>query len=212
MFADVYFEVEGKLIPAHRNILVSRSEYFRAMLSSHSLFKESIISDDASKDPIYVRDISYGIFVEVLNFLYTGHVSSKRVPFNILIGVMRAADKMNLIELDKLCLFHLSEIVSQDNVIKIFKEASETPDILKHVVQMCYDVLSVNFAYASRTEDFCSLQQELMVKVLENVVPKLCRLSSVQVNGNNDAGQAQPEMDNVEVVNRDNGDSDSEED
>jgi hypothetical protein len=49
-------------------------------------------------------------------------------------------------------------------------------------LKLCYDQISVKFAYISKTEDFCALPQELMVKIVENVIPKLARLDSVRVN------------------------------
>ncbi len=47
---------------------------------------------------------------------------------------------------------------------------------------MCHDEMSAKIAYISRTEDFCSLPQELMIKLIENIVPKLSRVTSVQIN------------------------------
>ena len=34
-------------------------------------------------------------------------------------------------------------------------------------LKLCYDQISVKFAYISKTEDFCALPQELMVKIVE---------------------------------------------
>lgn len=177
LFTDVTFEVEGKKINAHRNILVSRSEYFRAMLSEHSQFKEA-----KSNAPIYVPEITYDIFVQLLHYLYTGHVDMTNFPYYVAVELMRVADKMNLVELEKVCLFHLSLMINQDNVIKIYKEVHDKEPVIQSVVQMCYDEMSAKFAYISRTTDFCSLPQNLMIKIIENIVPKLQRLTSVQIN------------------------------
>jgi hypothetical protein len=43
-------------------------------------------------------------------------------------------------------------------------------------------MISEKFAYISQTDDFCSLPQSLMIKIIENVVPRLTRVTSVQVN------------------------------
>ena len=87
LFADVVFEVEGKHVSAHRNILVSRSEYFRAMLSEKSKFKEATLNaknlDSHLLSPIYIGDITYTIFIQVLNFIYTGHIDSNNFAHNI---------------------------------------------------------------------------------------------------------------------------------
>ena len=53
LFADVFFEVEGEIVPAHRNILVYRSDYFKAMICSNGAFKESFeLGKSTSKDKI----------------------------------------------------------------------------------------------------------------------------------------------------------------
>jgi hypothetical protein len=215
LFADVYFEVEGHIVPAHRNILVCRSDYFRAMLGSHAAFKESAQSHSSPEHAIYIKDIRYDEFTQILSFLYTGHIEVASLPYDVIIGLMKLADSMNLCELEQLCLFQLSNLMNQDNVIKIFKEAYElSPDILKNVIQLCFDVISVNFSYVSRSEDFCALPQDLMLRIIENVVPKLARLNSVQVNS---AAAPTPNQ-NIANTNRrieqnfENQDSDEDED
>ena len=191
LFADVFFEVEGKLVPAHRNILVCRSDYFRAMLGSQACFREA--KSGSAQNPIYLKSIRYDEFMQIISFLYTGHIEVAPLPYDIIIGLMKQADSMNMCELMQMSLFQLSEILNQDNVVKIFKEAYElSPDVLKNVINLCFDVISVNFSYVSRKEDFCALSQDLMLKIIENVVPKLSRLSSVQVNSNNH-NQHEPE-------------------
>jgi hypothetical protein len=66
MFADVSFSVGGKTIPAHKNILVARSEYFRAMFTSG--MKEN------AEAVIPLPNTDLEIFTSVLQFLYTGQV------------------------------------------------------------------------------------------------------------------------------------------
>ena len=209
LFADVFFEVEGEIIPVHRNILVYRSDYFKAMIGSNGAFKESFELDKSINKnkikPIYIKDIKYEVFIQVINYLYTGHIYDNiNIPFHILLDVMRAADLMNLCNLEKLCLFHLSEMITHENVIKIYKEANETPEVLKNVIIMCHDIIATNFSYISRCADFCSLPQEPMLKIIENVVPRLARLNSDQVNNlNNDSNsQNNSPTDDLDEINR----------
>jgi BTB/POZ domain-containing protein 9 len=176
LFADVYFEVDGHIVPAHRNILVTRSEYFRAMLSSSGSFKES-----RSNKPIYIGNIAYDIFMQMLNYLYTGHLDTPTLPYYTCIALMRLADRMNMLNLEDLCLFYLSEMINKENAVKIFREAFEGSPPLDKVASICYEAISPNFAYVSRSVDFCSLPQESMLKLIENVVPKLSRLNSEQL-------------------------------
>lgn len=197
LFADVFFEVEAQIVPAHRNILVYRSEYFKAMIGSNGSFKESFElanknESSAQIKPIYIKDIVYDVFIQVINYLYSGHIyDHKNIPIHILLGIMQAADLMNLCNLEKLCLFHLSELITPKNVVKIYKEAYESPDVLKQVISMCNDVITTNFALISRCADFCSLPQEPMLKIIENVVPRLARLNSEIINNQNNQANVQ---------------------
>lgn len=123
----------------------------------------------------------------MLSYLYTGHIDTSCDP-TFLVEIIRVADRMNLTELEQLCLYHISESLNENNVIQVYVEACEAPQTLEKVVQMCYDVIQTNFAYVSRSAPFCSLSQELMLQIIENVVPKLNRLNSEQINnpgGNN---------------------------
>lgn len=49
---------------------------------------------------------------------------------------MRAADKMNLLELNELCLYHLSLILDENNVCKIYKELHEKQPIMNQLVSI----------------------------------------------------------------------------
>ncbi len=179
LFADTFFEVESKIVPAHRNVLICRSEYFKAMLTHK--FKESNDSNHSQENPIYIKDMTYEVFKELLNYIYTGYVNYKEMPYHVLIGLMKAADEVNLVELQKLGLFYLSLILNKENVIEIYSEASDSPEVLKNVLELCYDMISVNFPIISKDTEFCSLSQELMIKIIENVVPKLNRVTSYHI-------------------------------
>ncbi len=173
LFADVYLEVEGKLIPAHKNILSCRCEYFKAMFSSNSLFKES--SSSSPKNPIYIKDISYNVFLEFLNYIYTGHINYEKIPYYSLVDLIKLSDLMNICELQQLCLFHFSQILNKHNVIEIYKEAYSNRylNIFTNLLNLCYDLLTLNFTSLSKTPEFCSLSQDLMINIIQIVLPRL---------------------------------------
>lgn len=89
---------------------------------------------------------------------------------------------MNLTELEKLCLYHVSESLDENNVIGVLSEACQGLKELDKVVEMCFDVIQANFARISRSAPFCALPQPLMLRIIENVVPKLSRLTSEQMD------------------------------
>jgi BTB/POZ domain-containing protein 9 len=100
LFADVFFEVEGKRVPAHRNILSCRSDYFGAMLSCSANFRES-----NKQSPIYIPNVKYDVFIQVLSFLYTGHVDIWKLSYCDGLDLIRTADLFNLTKLEELILF-----------------------------------------------------------------------------------------------------------
>ena len=185
LFADVYFEVDGHIVPAHRNILIARSEYFRAMLGGHSgheskaasagssfSFRESLAANHGADRPIYIKNVSHAVFRQLIKYLYTGRVGDN-VPHHVLLNLMRTADLMNLVELERVCLFNLSVMLSRGNVVDVFKEASETAELLEPVLQLCYNVMTAHFGFISRSAEFSSLPQELVVLIIQNIVPRL---------------------------------------
>ena len=100
LFADVFFEVEGKRVPAHRNILSCRSDYFGAMLNSAAHFRES-----NKQSPIYIPNVKYDVFIQLLSFLYTGHVDIWKLSYSDGLDLIRTADLFNLTKLEELILF-----------------------------------------------------------------------------------------------------------
>lgn len=70
-FSDVTFIVEGRKIYAHRAILAVRNEdFFRAMLMGP--LRES------TESTITIPDMSYSVFLALLEYIYTGRVSAFR--------------------------------------------------------------------------------------------------------------------------------------
>ena len=64
--ADVTVIVEEKPIKLHRAILATRSEYFEKMLTNGMY--------ETKASHIRLEDVSYDVFVALLNFLYTDQI------------------------------------------------------------------------------------------------------------------------------------------
>jgi hypothetical protein len=67
-YTDVTIIVEDASFQCHRALLISRSEYFRGVLSGH--FKETT----EATPTIVIKDIPKEIFIKVLEFVYTNTV------------------------------------------------------------------------------------------------------------------------------------------
>ena len=129
--SDVTFLVEGKEVQANRAILAVRSEYFKVMLYSGGM-RESIaaagggihrgedgaLSSSSSAAPIELLDVSYPVFLKVLEYLYTDSV--RDVSLDIGIPLLIVSERFMLDRLKGLCEDSIRRDVSVDNVIGIF--------------------------------------------------------------------------------------------
>ncbi|EOD19314.1 hypothetical protein EMIHUDRAFT_458743 [Emiliania huxleyi CCMP1516] len=63
-FSDIWFEVEGKTVPAHKFLLFARCEYFRRMFTSGYA--------EAAAQTVRIEGVSHAAFKQVLHYLYSG--------------------------------------------------------------------------------------------------------------------------------------------
>jgi len=64
--SDVAFEIEGKTLPAHREILIKRSKYFEGLLKSGMT--------ESRQNVIEIPDCEYTVFQEFVRFVYSDEV------------------------------------------------------------------------------------------------------------------------------------------
>ena len=62
----------------------------------------------------------------------------------------------------------------------IFREAHEKLPILNQVIELCYDNMPKVFPKVVSSKEFCALSQDLMLKILNNVVPNLPKTEEKQ--------------------------------
>lgn len=127
--ADVRFNVEDKEVYAHRAVLAVRSEYFRVMLATGGM-RESIMNTapgggvtGSSEAPIELQDVSYNVFVKVLEFLYTDTVND--VSLETAIHLMIASEQFMLDRLKALCEDLIRRDINVENVISILVAAHQ---------------------------------------------------------------------------------------
>ena len=103
---DVIFKVRGRELPAHRRILIARSEVFAAMFQ-HTM-------EERFTNVAKIEDIDPDVFHELLHFIYTGQVQLKKLE-KMAASLFIAADKYLLGVLKLKCENYLSNHISPEN-------------------------------------------------------------------------------------------------
>jgi hypothetical protein len=121
--SDVHFIVEGKDVYAHKAILSVRSEYFQVMLCGGK-FREGgggsssgSLSSSDEHAPIELPDVSYDVFLKVLEYLYTDTLNNVSIDTAILILI--ASELFMLDRLKALCEDLIRRDICVDNVVSI---------------------------------------------------------------------------------------------
>jgi speckle-type POZ protein len=106
--SDVIFKVRGRDCPAHKSILVDRSDVFAAMFQ-HSM-------EENLTNQIEIEDIEPEVFQELLRFIYTGKVPLEKLE-TMVADLFIAADKYVMNELKMKCENYMRNQMSPDNCI-----------------------------------------------------------------------------------------------
>ncbi|KAM3876905.1 BTB/POZ domain-containing protein 9-like [Diretmus argenteus] len=115
--SDVTFLVEGKRFPAHRVILASRCQYFRAML--YNGMKES-----QPEAEISLEDTQAEAFSMLLQYLYAGRANLSTAREEVVLDFLGLAHRYGLQPLeDSTCAF-LRTVLSVQNVCVVYDVAS----------------------------------------------------------------------------------------
>jgi len=158
--SDFKFIVEngGRVeeIPAHKLLLVARSDYFRALFKSG--MKESLAKEiKIEEDPALVKDL--------LKYIYTG-LPPKNLD-EIAIGLLPLADKYQVNDLRESCISELYRIVNKKNVIDILllAENLNLPGLLRY----CVPIFQVWAELLKSTAHWSKLRvyPELLLKLLQ---------------------------------------------
>ncbi|KAJ8683727.1 hypothetical protein QAD02_019519 [Eretmocerus hayati] len=111
-FSDVDIIVKGKVINAHKVILVSGNKVFASMFEHKT--KES------EENIIRITDIDFEVMAEIIRFIYTGQVCN----INTFVKeILVAADKYGIDELKDQCSQYLCRLLMVDNVLSLISFA-----------------------------------------------------------------------------------------
>ncbi|EGC38531.1 hypothetical protein DICPUDRAFT_45776 [Dictyostelium purpureum] len=130
-FSDVTFNVEGKQIHAHRNILSVRSPYFKSLFSSglKETYEKEITINERHDD-----------FKTLIEFLYSGN--EQLVELENCIGILYLADLYCVPRLKTVCESKATEGIECETVVNIFKEADNFK--LTKLRKLCLNFMARN--------------------------------------------------------------------
>jgi len=186
-FSDVCFKVDNTHFKAHRNILVARSEYFRAM------FKGGM--RERKEKVIPIQGVDEAAFQALLEFLYTGKVDLNE---NTIVPLLSAAQLFQIDDLKNLCCNSFHDVTTEQNVVQLLFVANSCEDevlksLCKKFILDHYDSLSDSTNFKSLiSEDNRDLVLELM-KEMRQVPSVSTPSSSSSSTHNNNAAQNPPE-------------------
>lgn len=116
-YSDVTLVVDGRRFPAHKVILASRSEYFRAML--YGGLRES------HEKEIEIIDVnSIAAFKQLLLYVYTGHMSLSTMKEEMVLNVLGLAHKYGFEKLEEAISDFLRHSLSIVNVCAFYDAAN----------------------------------------------------------------------------------------
>ena len=183
-FTDVTFIVEDKKFPAHRVLLASRCEYFRALLFGG-------MRESKPEAEIVLKETSAQSFGSLLKYLYTGRIFLRDVNEEHVLDLLGLAHKYGFLALESAISGYLKGNIDLHNICRIFDVACLYQ--LDEVLETC-----LNFADVHAVEllesmaDFASLSEAALVSIIKRdsfCAPEVEIFRAVQcwINENPDA-------------------------
>jgi len=177
--SDVTFLVEDKEVYANRAILAVRSEYFKVMLFTGRM-RESLSQNNSS---IEVRDVSYNIFLKVLEYLYTDSVRDLSLEISILLLIV--SERFMLDRLKRLCEDSIRRDISVDNVIAIFLASHRHNAVGLKEIALDFILKNLNDSTVVHCLSDLKTEPDLLVEIIKRNTMLQTKYSSSLINNSN---------------------------
>lgn len=156
--SDVTFIVENTRVPAHKNILSGRSEYFFSLLSGGLA--------ESSQNEIELKEVPLEPFKAILRYLYTGRLLLNDFSMNEIIGMFQLADLYGFESLKERLLVYLKRIISVDNCWDIL-EAAYLHSLQPMLVNQCMEMMDLNAVEILKHAAFKELSELSLCNLLK---------------------------------------------
>ncbi|KAG5270031.1 hypothetical protein AALO_G00187860 [Alosa alosa] len=115
--SDVTFVVEGRMFYAHRVLLMSVSDRFRALL------EPTPSSGLREHKPIPITNVTYTTFQRMMSYLYCGGSECLRAPLSDLLELLAVANAFQVGALKRQCEMLCSDRIQLDNAVRLYLKA-----------------------------------------------------------------------------------------
>ncbi|XP_057371374.1 BTB/POZ domain-containing protein 9-like [Daphnia carinata] len=156
-YQDITLIVENQRIPAHKIILASRSEYFRALLFGGLL--------ESQKSEIELKGISAAAFHVLLKYVYTGYVSLSNMKEELVKDLLGLAHQYAFPELEQSVSDYLKSILSQTNMCLVYDVANLYQ--LRALMEACRQYADKHATDILQSEAFLQLSPGTLCDLLQ---------------------------------------------
>jgi len=178
LLSDMKFSVEGKEIHAHRALVTSHCEVFRARLTGG-------FSDSKSDKPVVISDTPADNFLALLEYLYTDHAPIEEGDS---MGILELANEYCIDRLITLCELYISKEVDRAIANGIEKAEINVVGLLldsqhhnaPQLAQFCLHFISTNFLPMKKRKEFADLGEENTKYVEEHQWPPVSYLKALE--------------------------------
>ncbi|CAM1331992.1 BTBD9 (predicted) [Pycnogonum litorale] len=110
-YSDVIFIVESEKFHAHKIILATRSDYFRALLFG-GMHK-------SQQNTIELKELK-AAFLNILKYIYTGRVALNGLKVEAILDVLTLSHHYNIVDLETSTSNYLKSIINVEDVCAIY--------------------------------------------------------------------------------------------
>lgn len=155
-FSDITLVIENSEIPAHKVILASSSDYFRALLFCGL--------QESQSAKISLKCSNEQLFKQLLKYVYTGKMNLTEMSVQQILEIFQMSHEYNFRALNETISKHLISILSLKNVC-IFYDLSNFYEI-DELRTACLHFLDHNAEQALKQENFLRLSKTNLKSIL----------------------------------------------
>lgn len=157
-FSDIIFNVNGKQLYAHKNILAHSSAVFAAMFESEMM--------ETKRNMVEIKDITCEVFREMLRYIYSGKVNElEKFSYDLFV----AADKYFIGGLKEICEQTLCHKLTTENALEYLNLADKHNAF--HLKAKTLEFITSSAAAIVHKPELKSLNLDLVIEVLRSLAP-----------------------------------------